>query len=174
MMMERDVEMKHEPLLVTNTRGQFVLSRRTRDGKGRYGFFECPLEDEAKLLPVLYTTLLTYCRTPGWPTPVPSVAAALDRLPMARSIVLSSSLISSICGEGFTPEQVATLMKVQGHVAIVNGIQVLAGELPENSAIVSVEPASLGVYTRVGDYLGLQLFDVRQTLVVVRPDGMVG
>lgn len=174
MMMERDVTARQTPLLVTNTRGSFVYSPRARDGKGRYAFFLCPIADEAKLLPLLYTQLETLGRTPGWPAPATSVSEAVGRLRKPTSIILSQSLIQSICGDGFTPEQVSTLMSIQGHVAIVDGMQVLAGDLPRDSALVTVEPADLGVYTRVGDYLGLQLFDVRQTIVMVKPNGVAG
>ncbi len=174
MMMERDAYPTQAPFLVTNTRGLFVPSPRARDGKGRYAFFSCPIADESKLLPALYAQLLMLSRTPGWPTPAATVAEAAGRLVKPTSIILSDSLIQSICGDGFTPEQVATLMRIQGHVAIVDGMQVLAGDLPRDSALVTVEPAELGVYTRVGDYLGLQLFNVRQTIVVVKPNAVAG
>lgn len=94
----------------------------------------------------------------------------MGRLAAPGSIILATSLVQSICGDGFTAEQIATLMRVQGHVAIVNGVQVLAADLPVDSALVTAQPEDLGVYTRVGDYLGVQLFDVRRTIVVVRPD----
>lgn len=170
MMMERDAEAKHAPFLVTNTRGQFVLSPRSREGKARYAFFSCEIQDEPKLLPSLYATLLSHSRTPGWPNAAGTVSEAMGRLAAPGSIILATSLVQSICGDGFTAEQIATLMRVQGHVAIVNGVQVLAADLPVDSALVTAQPEDLGVYTRVGDYLGVQLFDVRRTIVVVRPD----
>ncbi len=175
MMMERDVELKQSPFLVTNTRGNFVPSPRGKDGKGRYGFFHCPVADEGNLLPLLQVNLETMARAPGWPTPAATVSEAVKRLVKPCSIILSDPLIATICGEGFTPDHVATLMKIQGHIAIVDGMQILAGALRPGSALVTVEPEDLGVYTRVGDYLGIQLFDVRRTIVVVRTsDGVAG
>lgn len=174
MMMERDTEPKHAPFLVTNTRGTFIMSPRTKDGKGRYGFFECKVEDESKLLPVLYSTLMTMSRAPGMPAPSLTVAEAVARLKVPAAIVLAESLVTSICGDGFTAEQVSTLMRVQGHVAVVDGMQVLTGPLPQDSALVVVQPADLGVYTRVGDYLGIQLFDVRHAVALVRPNDLAG
>lgn len=174
MLMEREIEPKQDPLLVTNTRGSFVLSRRTKEGQGRYAFFECGLEEEKNLLPSLYATLLTLTKTPGWPALSRTVGEAALRIVEPYSIVISESLIPSICGEGFTSEQVDVLMKAQGHVAVVNGMQVLAGNLPPGAALVTSNPKSLGVYTRVGDYLGLQLHDPRRTIAVVRPNDLAG
>jgi len=166
MLMERDVEAIHAPLLVTNTKGRFVVSPRGRDGRSRYAFFECSVQEEAKILPLLYSTLLGLSHTPGYPTPKASLAEALAQVGTG-SIILSESLVASVCGEGFTPKQVTALMHTQGHVATINGMTILAGPLPEKSALVVASPEELGVYTRVGDYLGLQLFDVRRTVVVV-------
>lgn len=170
LMMELELEAKEDPLLVTNTRGVFVLSRRTKEGFGRYGFFECPLELESNLLQSLYLTLDTLSKTRGWASPATSVSEAIGRLIEPKSIVLSRNLIPSICGNGFTSDQVDTLMKTQGHIAVVNGMQVLAGNLPPGAAIVATQPKVLGVYTRVGDYLGLQLHDPRRTISIVRLD----
>lgn len=172
MMLERSVIPEHEPLVVSNTRGSFVQTRRTKEGTARYAFFECRLEDEGSVLGRLFSAMQSVASTPGWPSTAASVSEALARFPLAKSIVLSESLVAKMLGDAYPLDQVRALMGLQGYLAIVEGRQVLAhASIPQGCAIVTASPQALGVYTRVGDYLGLQLLNVRQTILTVRvPD----
>lgn len=165
-MMERESPEGSDPCLVSTTRGGFVVTRRTLEGAYRFAFFHCPIEREGEVVTNLYRAVWDHSTTLGWGnrfrTPREALAAMRDT--PAKTVILPRSL-----AESFAPGQEIP----EGKVTIVNGLHVLVAPLPEQSAIVASAPATLGVYTRVGDHLGLQLTAVRQRLMVVGPDGNV-
>jgi len=81
--------------------------------------------------------------------------------------VIPSDVVAEICGEGFTIEAAEQAMTTQGFVAEVSGLKVLIAPLLKGAALLTASPPLVGVYTRVGDYLGLQLCNAHQNIVVV-------
>lgn len=152
-----------DPLLVSNTKGQFVVTRRTREGNCRFGMFHCPLEEEDRILLRLFSALQALGTEFGWGNYYPNIQGAMDGLTRAGkrpgTVILAKDFTRSSTN---FPD---------GAAPIVQGIRFLTGPLPQQSAIVAIEPQALGVYTRVGDYLGLQFANASQALLLVGPDG---
>jgi hypothetical protein len=144
-MSEREVPPETEPLLVTNARGGFTQTRRSREGLARFGFSPCPLEGEPILLGRLYNALEFMRGTSCKP----------------KNLVVSENLVSQ-----FTTDESG------GLVGSVDGIRVLSAKLPLGVALLFTNPSTLGVYVRIGDYLGLQFYNVRQNVAVIKVDGL--
>lgn len=166
-MLERNLPDGSDPCLVTTTRGDFVVTRRTREGVYRFAFFRCPPEEETQITTHLFESLLQVSTGLGWSNrypDLPSAMKALDRLEFeSRTVILSKTLAGQFLGPDVQ----------EGQVSYNKGLQVLVAPLPEGCAIVAAPPPSLGVYTRVGDYLGLQLTAVDQRMLLVSPHGNV-
>lgn len=166
-MLEREVPEGLESILATNARGSFMPTRRNQEGVARYGFFVCPLEREEDVLLRLFETVWSMSLSGSWGNRFSSVAEAVAAMRATslppKTIIIPSSSASALCGQELPA----------GRITVVDGVQVVTSSLPEGSAIVATIPAALGVYTRVGDHLGLQLYNLQQTLMVVRSnDGM--
>lgn len=164
-MSEREVPPETEPLLVTNARGSFTQTRRSRDGLARFGFSPCPLEDEPILLGRLYNALESLSRASNWHNQFNTTAGAIESMRgtscKPKNLVVSESLVSQ-----FTTDESG------GLVGSVDGIRVLSANLPLGGALLFTNPSALGVYVRIGDYLGLQFYNVRQSVAVIKVDGL--
>jgi hypothetical protein len=160
-MSERVVPPESEPLLVTTSRGGFVLTRRSHEGLARYGFFPCPLEEEPLLLGRFYEALWAFSEAQGWHNRFGSVGEALEVMRASsyppKVLTLPESLVARMGAQGTT-------------VGELEGVHVLSSALPEGTALLTAHPVSVGVYTRVGDHLGLQFTSVSQAVAVVRTD----
>jgi len=160
-MEERQVPENVETLLVTNMRGLFLPSKRGAAGNARYAFFMCPPSHENDVLERLYSTVLQLATTSGWANVfggIPEALAAMNKsnTPPKTIVVPSDHELS------------------EGESVSIQGLQVVVGPLPQGCALVAASPPALGVYTRVGDYLGLQFYNVPRTLMVVRPNDSLG
>lgn len=173
-MLERQVQAGDEPIFVSNTKGVFVQTRRSKEGAARYGFFYCPLGQEKAVLVRLHQAIWDISTTLNWPNRARSVQEGLAKFEgfrvEVRALVIPFEVVKETCGEDFTPETAEQAMAYRGYLAEVGTMRVLVAPLPKGSAILTAAPALVGVYTRVGDYLGLQLCNVRQNIVVVRND----
>ena len=87
-----------------------------------------------------------------------------------KSLVVSEKQIAGFLGPDFDLEAARRAMSTQGFVTVVDGMQVLLSSLPEGFALVAGSPSALGIYTRVGDHLGLLLQRVDRVVMVVRPN----
>lgn len=167
-MMEREALYKNaDPVLGSGSRGQFLVTPQTRDGFYRYALSPCPFETENGILAQLHETVWNEGVRRGWSNRAPTVLAGLKVMKdfglIPKSIVIPLSLAATFCPPEIEVEE--------GQISSVGGVSVLVGPLPEGSALIAAEPALVGVYTRIGDYLGLQLYGVSKTLVVVRDVG---
>lgn len=160
-MEERQVPENVEPLLVTNMRGAFLQGRRGSQGVARYGFFHCPPSEEHLVLERLYSTVLTLALSASWANVFGSISEALEA--MRASLVSPKTVVLPADHE-----------LSEGETVSFQGLQVVVGPFPQGCALVASSPAALGVYTRVGDHLGLQVYNVPRTLMVVRPNGSLG
>ena len=164
-MSEREVPPETEPLLVTNARGGLVPTRRSREGVARFGFSVCPLEAEPILLGRLYDALWGLSMASNWDNRFNSMSGAIDFMRGSpckpKNLVISEELVSQFSSE-----------ELGGLIGSIDGIRVLSAKLPLGSAILLTTPPMLGVYVRIGDHLGLQLYNVRQTVAVIKVDGM--
>jgi hypothetical protein len=160
------------PMLATNMRGTFLPTRRDREGFGPFGFSLCPVGAEGPLLIDLHRVLWGLSVREGWKNRCTSIQEAVDRLHAARvepkSLVVSETHVSTWAD--FDIDAARTAMSVQGYVAVVNGMQVLLSDLPEGSAFVAASPSLTGVYTRIGDHLGVLLQRVDRALMLVQGD----
>lgn len=158
-----------EPLLVTNARGGFLPTRRSRTGLARCGFSQIPLETEVELYQTLYSSLLQGAASRGWPkvcATVPEGIAAMEQAGgKACSVVVPYDFAQQMCGLG--EAQVRERMSKAGVVARVGLTQVLALDIPAGTGLVTEAPSKLGVYVRVDDWLGLLFKSLSSSLVVI-------
>jgi len=158
-MSERGVTDGLDPILVTNARRGFVVTKKNREGMARFGFSPCTLEEEPLVLNSLVSCLLSLSIAHSWKNRFDSVGAAVDFMQGSRfkpkNLVLPRGVLSR-----FTDSDWVNLGKV-------NGLQLLSSDLPEKTAILMADAPALGVYVRVGDYIGLQLYNVDQTVVII-------
>jgi len=156
-MEERQIPENLDPILATNMRGTFLQVRRGSQGVARYGFFHCPPAQEPLVLEALVSNVLQF----KWANVFGSIPEALEAMRASP----------------FPPKTVVIPpghVLLEGETVSIQGLQVVTSPLPQGCALVAAAPASLGVYTRVGDHLGLQLYNVPRTLMVVRPNGSLG
>lgn len=163
---DRDIE----PLLVTNMRRTFVLTRCSSTGIARYGFSEVPIDEEDSILSELYVNLLTIGAQKHWDNRCKTALEGVEGMRVRglepKFLILSKADIVGSDGESNDLERLAM---VQGHVADLEGVQVLLADLPKGAAMVTAAPSLLGVYTRVGDHLGVLIQNADSTIRVVAP-----
>jgi hypothetical protein len=87
-----------------------------------------------------------------------------------KSLVVSESQLTETLGSDFDLNSARRAMVFQGYVTMVDGMQLLLSDLAEGLALVAGPPSTVGIYTRVGDHLGLLLQQVDRAIMVVRPD----
>jgi hypothetical protein len=161
---ERPVEEFDEPLLVTNMRGDWVQTRRSGSGYGRFGFTECEVGDEAHLVSSLWATLT---KVP-WAIKCNDVATAVRRVDAAKTLLVSYEMLKEFSSETLTTEEVAKIIFAQGYITKVGELGLLASEgLSGRTAIVTTVPALTGFYTRIDDHLGLMLLSADKTIAMV-------
>ncbi len=164
-MSEREVPPETEPLLVTNARGGFVQTRRSREGLARFGFSAFPLDSEPLILGRLYEAFESASVTAGWSNRFDSLPAAIASMSASpakpKNLVISEDLVSR-----FSTDESG------GLVGNFDGIKVLSAKLPMGGALLFTTPPVLGVYVRIGDHLGLQFYNIRQNVAVIRIDGV--
>jgi len=158
-MSERGVADGLDPILVTNARRGFVITHKNKEGLARFGFSPCTLEEEPLVLRALVEHLLIFLVSRGWANRFNSVGGAVDFMNGSRfkpkNLVLPRGVISR-----FTDSDGVQVGKVEG-------LQLLSSDLPEKTAILMADAPALGVYVRVGDYIGLQLYNVDKTMAVI-------
>lgn len=158
-MSERGVVDGLDPILVTNARGSFATTHKNREGMARFGFSPCTLEGEPELLTVLMRQVLNLAIERGWGNHFSSVGEAVDFMNNSRfkpkNLVLPRGVVSR-----FTDADGVQHGKVEG-------LQLLSTDLPNKCAILTTDAPALGVYVRVGDYVGLQLYNIDKTLAVI-------
>jgi hypothetical protein len=161
-MSERGVPEGLDPILVTSARGRFVVTKRNREGMARFGFTPCTLEEEPAFFLRLCADLRTLSEASKWPNRFKSPSEAITAMRRSRfnpkSLVMPRGVLHPDSEE--VPVQ-------QGKF---EGLQVLSADLPTNRSILVSDSAALGVYVRVGDYLGLQLYNVDQTVAIIETD----
>lgn len=158
-MSERGVADGLDPILVTNARRGFVVTRKNREGMARFGFSPCILEEEPLVLSALANQVRELAKTHGWSNTFDSVGAAIDFMSGSKfkpkNLILPRGVIHRFTNSDGT------------QVGRVGGLQLLSSDLPSKMAILTTDAPALGVYVRVGDYIGLQLYNVDKTLVVI-------
>lgn len=162
------------PLIATNMRGTFLPTRRNADGLAPFGFSYSPLGEEGVLLNELHRVIWDFSVRANWRNRCTAVSEAVDRLRSQgvepKSLVVSEGQLARVLGADFNLETARQSMATQGYVTVVDGMQVLLSDLSDGSALVAGPPPALGIYTRVGDHLGLLLQRVDRVVMVVRSD----
>jgi hypothetical protein len=139
------------PLLATNMRGTFLLTRKSPDHAVRYGFSPCPIEEEGVLVTELAQKLWELSTAHEWGIRCRGVPEAVESFRAVnlepRTIVVSETLARKILGQD--------VGALEGLAGTVDRVQVFVTSLPENIALVALAPASAGLCVRVGDNIGL-------------------
>lgn len=164
---ERVLDPGLEPLAVTDARGCLVPTKVSRArGMARYGFFECPPEEEGALLPQFFSALWAMSEASGWSNRCSSLAEASAKMKLeARSIVVPYGLVEQV--SSLTRSEADQLMSAQGYIS-KGDQQILVADLPEGHAVLAASPTLLGFYTRIDDQVGVLLTRVDQTIFLVR------
>lgn len=160
-----------EPLLATNARKRLVSTRVSSIGTGRYGFSEVPLEDEDAFFVELYGALEAY-RHPVTGDPICRARTGGEALQLMRRAGLDPAHLIVSGADLGTPDEVVKLKRlaaIQGYITEVDAIRTLVADLPKGCALLTAVPAKLGVYTRVGNYLGVLFLRVDLSMVLVEP-----
>lgn len=138
-----------EPLLITTTRGTFLESWVSRAGYARFGFSECPIEEEATLIREFHRVLVARSRVNGWGCVAATVG---DALTLMR-------------GRGANPCHVVAGPWLNA----MGNLKVLDAGFPEGAALLLPEPSAAGLHTRVGDYVGILAYRVDRCFAAVFP-----
>jgi hypothetical protein len=150
-----EIEFEHgreiEPLLATNMRNTFVRTRVSTHGHARFGFSECEVDHEGYMLCEFYRVLVETIRQEGWKNIASSVPTGIDLL---RSL-------------GFVPKLVVT--PIESAVDLPDGVYQVVADLPTDAALVMAPAPQVGLYTRVGNHMGLLAYRVDRALVAVVP-----
>jgi hypothetical protein len=158
-MSERGVPEGLDPILVTNARRSFVVTRRNKEGVARFGLSPCTLEEEPLVLSALVGQVQSLSKVYGWSNTFDSVGSAVEAMSASRfkpkNLILPRGVIHR-----FTNSDGTQLGRVEG-------LQLLSSDLPSKIAILTSDAPDLGVYVRVGDYIGLQFYNVDKTLMVI-------
>ena len=158
------------PFLVTNMRGTFLPTRLASSGVVRFGFSEVPLEEDDLILAELHKVVSRLSDGEGWSNRCTSVQEAVARIRGTtlepKTIVIPPSMLDTL-GLDLGEEAARARMARQGYVTKIDEMQVLLANLPDGQALVAAAPSVLGVYTRVGNHLGILLQRVDRALVVV-------
>lgn len=136
-----------DPLLVSNMRGQFLVSRKSRTNCGRFGFSEIPLEEEDALI----LELIQSVRKQPWGTCFTTFERALED--MQESPTPARFLV---CAKG-------------SEIQVPPGVTLLQTGLPEGVGLLSSDRDATGLYTRVGNFVGLMIQNASNTLRVIHP-----
>lgn len=151
------------PMIATNMRGTFLVTRRSREGVARYGFTPCPVEEEGVLVTELARVLWELSTAHSWGIRCNTVALAVESFRVSglepRTLVVSSQLARSVLGSETLPPE--------GLAGVADKMQVLVTTLPEDHALVALAPAHAGACVRVGDNIGMLVRP--QAFRVVRP-----
>jgi len=168
-MHERAATDSDGPFLATNMRAAFLPTRTSREGIVRYGFSLVPVGTDDRLLGELYRTLLSFPASDA-PPRCTSVQQAIARLHShgmtPRTLLIPSSALAEIV-PGLSVEVAEESMRTKSEVAVVGDLTILLADLPDGAALVAAAPALVGVYTRVGDYLGVLVQQSTKTVVAV-------
>lgn len=165
LMHEDEIEESAVPVIVTNTRGAFILGRASLDHRIRCAFVECPVEDEGVIARALLKALLELSVQQKWSVRCTSVQEAITRLQAAgmepKSAILPYASLPSVLE--VEPDKVPS----QGYVTTVDGIRMFTSDLPDKTALVFGSPVMAGIYTRVGDYAGVAILRADRAVMAV-------
>lgn len=138
-----------EPLLATNMKLAFLRTRVSAVGYARFGFSECEVAQEQELLFAFYRALVTAAGQENWRNVAPNVPEALERM---RGFGVAPQLVVSS-----RPDEVS------------EDVVTLGVDFPDGAALVVGPSERAGLYTRVGDHVGVLAQRVSTTFVAVVP-----
>lgn len=164
------------PFLASNAKGSFLQPTLSSDNRIRYGFSECPIDQEANLLVEYLRVLWDISSRFSWSNRCSGLAQAHRLLGVSgyepRTLLVSRAKVSKIGGEQLAEEDVAKIILGQGHLTEVEGVRVLPVSIPEEWMLLATAAPLVGFYTRVDNYLGLLFQRINQTVVLIREDGL--
>lgn len=166
---ERPLEPSSEPLLVSDMRGHFVEGRVSPARHvARFAFFECPHEEEDRVLASLVSALLA--QEWGIRGTMGDVLKRMkSRGAQPYHIVVPYTSLDSVGVPSASKEDVDGLLSQNGHLGLFQEMRVLAANLPEGiEALVTAAPPLLGYYTRADTMLSLTITGADSTIAVVK------
>lgn len=123
------------------------------------------------MLRLFYEALMDLSVTNGWPNRCSTVAEAMPLMGSLgfepASLVVPLGLVQEVCGQELSAEEAGRLMAIQGHIAKVDDVQVLSGDLPEGAALLATGISLTGTYVRTDDCLAIVAHRVNRAWVLV-------
>ena len=169
-LLERKADSFDGPFFASTMRGSFLPTRISKEGFVRFGCAPLPVGGEAGLLRVLCSTLRATSQQEGWANRCTSIEMAVSCMHSfgyePHHVVVGPSLLSVVAPDVSLVEA-QNRMQAGSKVALFDGIPILLADLPEGQALITSHPNLLGVYTRVGDYVGVLLQHADKAVVVV-------
>jgi len=138
-----------EPLLVTNMRGTFVRTRVASGGYVRYGFSECPIDQELDLLKEFFRVLNREGVRYDWSNTTGSIPEAIEK--MTQNGLVPKSLV------------VPFDFKIEEKF---KELRIFSLDLPGKALLVA-QPQVAGYYTRTGEYVGISAQQVNAAFILV-------
>lgn len=171
-LLERKADPSEGLFLASNMRGGFLVTRPSKDGVVRFGYSCVPVGTDDTLLKALVANLAITAETENWSNRCTSIQDGLAQLQAfgyrPYAITLSPSLLPSVLPD-VSVEDAWSRMRADSQVAEIDETLILLADLPEGWACITAHPSLLGVYTRIGDYVGVLLSRANTSIVVVRP-----
>lgn len=142
------------PFLATNAASTFVLTRRSSTrGVVRYGFSKVPLDEESHLIPELYMSLLSISWVERWQNRCNTIRDGVSR--MVRNSLEPLNLMVS---------------KESEEKLNLPNIKVIPSDLAPGCALLTASRSLSGLYSRVGDYLGVMVLRADTAWMVIGDD----
>lgn len=169
---ERPAEHETGPWVVSNMRGSFVATKRSKTDMVRSAFTECPVEDEEVLLAQFFSDMCAISQSSGWANVCPTIEEATQKLSSLgyepRTLIVPFSSLKEVCGKDLTEDEAAKLILVNGCISEVDGIRILPTHgLPDDAAILGTIPALTGVYVRTDDRVSILVERADRSIVLI-------
>lgn len=168
-LLEYAEESSAAPFLSSNMRGTFLQTRRSSEGNVRFAPTECPPEQEGQFMGELFRVLDDVSFRNGWANRCKTLREAKATMTSLgekpRAVVVPPSILEAACGRKVALTEAERLMMVQGYVTRLDGLLVLAADLPDNKLLLASD--SVGVYVRSYDHVGIMIHKADRSLVVV-------
>jgi hypothetical protein len=158
LMGEMDLGTVQDNCLASNTKGDFLNTRTNSQGSLRYAFFESPLEEDDTVLNKLLKALLQ--------TQNPTPMALKDLLSYQDQGFLNLVITNKLLSELGVPKDSSFNMAISGYVAKLGSMFVATANIEEGLALLLPPPQQVGLYHRVGDMLGVVVFNLSVIRVV--------
>lgn len=154
------------PCVSSTGRGTFLISSQSATGTCRFGFSDVLLTEEGIFVQELASKLKAFGEQQQWDNTAPSIEEAVAKLAQrglkARYAIFPRTVFSEEDSSKWEVEKIATMGKY-----VKLGVDILVTDTTYGIPFVVVGPKDLGVYIRIGDYVGTLIKNADRNVVLV-------